>query len=326
MNTSHMAQTHHNISHMHERTLWWAMSLTGGFMFVEFIAGWWSGSLALMADSLHMLTDAAALALALFAVRWARRHADDHRTFGYGRVQVLAAFVNAAAVMGLSAVLATQAVRRIWRDDINIDSGVMFWVAVAGLFVNLVIFLILHRNQRDSLNIKAAALHVLGDLLSSAAVVVSALLIQWTGIWQIDLAATFIVATFIANSARYVIRESAHILLEGRPRNLSLSAVAAAVTEKVPEVAGVHNLHAWSLSGEDVLLTMHATLKEDSTRSDDDVLRSIKELLQQDFRIQHSTIQVERSFCDRDMPDLPAAAQEAAGDGHSHGPGCAHHH
>lgn len=318
-----LAHTHDNISKMHETSLWWAMTLTGGYMFAEFVAGWMSGSLALMADALHMFTDVGALGLALFAVRWAARHADDHRTFGYGRTQVLAAFVNASTVMLLAAFLTTQAVRRFWTPH-EVSSGLMFWVAVLGLFVNLVIFIVLHRNGKENLNMRAATLHVLGDLLSSAAVVGAALLIQYTGWYVVDTIATLVVAALIANSSRGIIKESAHILLEGRPRGLILGDVAKAIEAEVPEVKGLHHVHAWSLSGEDVLLTLHARVDEAAARKDDEIMADIKALLKAKFGISHSTIQFERlESCD-DHHCVGGGHAHLAHDGHDHA-GCVGH-
>lgn len=293
---SPLENTHHHISNMQEKTLWIALALTGGFMLVEFLGGWWSGSLALMADALHMLTDTAALGLALFAVIWSKRYADDHRHYGYGRLQVLAAFVNSLTVLGLSALLWTQAIRRFWQPR-PIEDGMMFWIAIIGLLVNLLIFVLLHRNQEGSLNIRAASLHVLGDLVSSAAVVAAALVIGKTGWTVIDPIATLVVAALIANSSRKVIAEAAHILLEGRPRSFDAAKVAAALRTAIPEVDGIHSLHAWSLSGEEVLLTLHARVEDHAARSDDEILLEIKKVLVDQFHITHSTVQVERAGC-----------------------------
>ena len=291
-----LESAHKTIAGMHEKTLWWALALTGGFMAVEFFGGLWAGSLALVADSLHMLTDTAALGLALFAVLWSKRHADEHRNYGYGRLQVLAAFVNGLTVLGLAAVLWAQAIRRFWNPP-EINDGLMFWVALAGLFVNLAIFVLLHRSHQGSLNIRAAALHVLGDLISSVAVVVAALVIGRTGLTWIDPLATLVVAAMIANSSRKIIGETSHILLEGRPRSFDGAKVAAALRNAVPEVTGIHHLHAWSLSGEDVLLTLHATIDDHAARSDDEVLLAIKTVLVEQCHITHSTVQVERAGC-----------------------------
>ena len=155
----------HELVHNHDRkrwrelSLWISTILTAGFMLVEFIAGWWAQSLALMADAVHMLADSGALGLALFAVRLSGRHADDHRTFGYGRLQVLAAFINGLTVLGLGSLIFTQAFRRLYRGTTpEVESGTMLWVAVAGLILNLIILLVLHRgNTRRGVSTKETA-------------------------------------------------------------------------------------------------------------------------------------------------------------------------
>lgn len=291
----------HNHSHSlivggkRELTLWFAVGLTTAFMVVEFIAGLVSGSLALIADAIHMLADAGALGLALFAVRLSRRHADDHRTFGYGRMQVLAAFINGLLVLGLSVIIWKEAIGRL-RNPHEVDYGIMLWVAVLGLLVNLVIMFVLHRGDSRSVNIKAAMIHVMGDALSSVAVIIGALGIWYFGFYIIDPIASIAVSLLIAYSAKNILAESGHILLEGRPPELKLDEVSAAIRETVPEVTGIHHLHAWSLSGEDLLATMHAAVPAECTRSNDELLREIKAVLQK-YHIHHSTVQIERTGC-----------------------------
>lgn len=306
---------HHHHGHekgrTRESTLWLATVLTGSFMFIEFISGWWAQSLALMADAVHMLADAGALGLALFAVRLSRRHADDHRTFGYGRLQVLAAFINGLLVLGLGSFIFTQAFRRLYRGTTpEVDTGIMLWVGIAGLVLNLVVLLVLHRGDTRSVNIRAAILHVMSDTLSSGAVIFGALMITYTGWHFWDAIATMGVALLIANSAKNILLESGHILLEGRPPNLKLDEVTNTIKGMVPEVIELHHVHAWSLSGEDVLITLHARLVEGAGRNDDEILAAIKSVLRERFGIYHSTVQTERRAC--------ADAHHHDHDGHAH--------
>lgn len=285
---------HHAADDNREKILKISLILTAAFMLVEFIAGFLAHSLALMADAVHMLTDAGALGLALFAVRWSRKNADEHRSFGYGRMQVLAAFVNGLAVAGLAALLSGQAIRRFWHPQ-EVESGLMLWVAVIGFLVNLAIFAVMHRSDGKNINIRAAALHVLFDLLSSAAVIIAALLIKFTGWMDFDAIATFVVSLLVAKGAKEIIAETGHILLEGKPRNLDLSAIAATIRSALPEVKDVHHMHAWSLSGEDVLLTLHLTINPGI--NPDEVLRKVKALLEEKFHIHHTTLQIECDGC-----------------------------
>lgn len=294
---SELAHTHHAIAHMREKTLITAVALTSGFMVLEFLAGWYAGSLALMADALHMLTDGAALGLALFAVVWSRKHADDHHHFGYGRMQVLAAFINSLIVMGLAAFLSARAVRRFWHPVEAIEFDLMFWVALVGLFVNIAIFFVLHRSHDKNVNIRAALLHVLGDLLSSVCVIAAALIMRYTNWVLIDPIATFIISALLAHSAKNIFYESGHILLEGRPVGFDPVKVVDKICQTIPEVKEIHHLHAWSLSGEDVLLTLHAIVSDDYIHSDDEILEQIKKILTSNFGIIHSTVQIERTKC-----------------------------
>jgi len=274
--------------------LWIAALLTGGFMFVEFFGGLYAHSLALMADAAHMLTDAGALGLALFALRWSRKNADEHRPYGYGRLQVLAAFINGLTVLGLASFIYLQAAWRFWSPK-PVDDFAMLWVAVVGLVVNMVVFGVLNLADRKNVNIRAAALHVSLDMLSSVGVIISALLISWTG-WDIlDPIASLIVATFVAKSAKSIVKETGHILLEGKPRGLDLAEVSAVIRAAVPEVENAHKMHAWSLSGEDTLLTLHLAVAD--TADTDHVLRTVKKLLADRFSIHHTTIQLECNGC-----------------------------
>jgi len=299
-----------------ELTLWLAVGFTSLFMVVEFVAGLWSGSLALIADAIHMLADAGALGLALFAVRLSRRHADDHRTFGYGRMQVLAAFINGLLVLALSVVIWKEAFKRVWAPE-PVEDGVMFWVAVLGLLVNLIIMAVLHRGGSRSVNIRAALAHVAGDALSSVGVIVSALAIGYFNAPILDPIASLGVSLLIAYSAKNILADSGHILLEGRPPELKLDDVSTAIREAVPEVQGIHHLHAWSLSGEDLLATMHVAVAAECTRSNDDILREIKDVLRK-FDVQHSTVQIERAGCADAAPVSAAAVPDHQGHHHDH--------
>jgi cobalt-zinc-cadmium efflux system protein len=292
MSAHHHHHHHHGLTR--ERVLWAAVALTFGFMVVEFVAGWYAHSLALMADAAHMLTDAGALGLALFALRWSQRHADSERHYGYGRLQVLAAFVSGLVVLGLAAFLSARAVRRFWHP-VEVHEQAMLWVAGVGLVINIVLWLMLRQTDKKSVNMRAASLHVLFDLLSSVAVIASALIIMATGWNLFDAVATFLVSLLIANGAREIIYESGHILLEGRPKGLDMAEVAATIRAAHPAIKNAHKLHAWSLSGEDTLLTVHISRAEATAA--DDVLKAVKQALADRFHIHHTTLQLEGATC-----------------------------
>ncbi|SEM71297.1 cation diffusion facilitator family transporter [Halomonas caseinilytica] len=276
--------------HDSQRRLGWAILLTGSFMVAELVGGVLSGSLALLADAGHMLTDAGALALALFAAWISRRPADTRRSYGYHRVQVLAAFVNGLTLIAIVVWIAIEAIRRLFAP-IAVAGSTMLVIAGLGLVVNLVVFAILHMGDRENLNIRGAALHVLGDLLGSVAAIIAAVVILLTGWTPIDPLLSLLVAALILRSAWKLTRESGHILLEGTPEGLDVERVKRELAEQLPEVRDVHHVHAWSLTPGRHLMSLHAILDEEADQ--ERVLVEIKAMLSDAFAVEHATIQVE---------------------------------
>jgi cobalt-zinc-cadmium efflux system protein len=277
-----------------ERRLAIAFVLTAGFMIAEFGGGLWTGSLALIADSGHMLNDAFALGLAVFAVRVASRPADSKRSYGYGRVQVLAAFTNAILLIFIAGAICWAAIGRIMAPP-EILSGPMLAIAFGGLVVNLIAFVLLRKSNGRNLNIRSALFHVVGDLFGSLAAILAAALILLFG-WSVaDPVLSIVVAVMIAVSAVAVLWESAHILLEGTPRDLSSETVVAALRAQFPAITDIHHVHIWSLDSEEPLITLHAVLKEGADR--EAVLGAIQEHLASQFGIVHATIQIEVGSC-----------------------------
>ena len=278
-----------------QRRLLGALCLTGGFMVVEAIGGVLSGSLALLADASHMLTDTAALGFACIAVLVAKRPIDTERTYGYHRFPVLAAHVNAITLLLLVAWIAVEAVARI-RQPVEILEGPMLAVAVIGLLVNLAAFRILHGGETDSLNVRGALLHVLGDLLGSVAAIVAALTIMATGWTPIDSILSLLVAVLILRSAVSLLRQTGHVLMEGRPEHLDVADVVRTITEAVPEVSAVHHVHIWSLSPDRPMMTFHARVGRSADH--DHVLERVLAKLRERFGIRHATVQLEHERCE----------------------------
>jgi cobalt-zinc-cadmium efflux system protein len=277
-----------------ERRVFLAMLLTGGFMFAEVAGGIAAGSLALLADAGHMLTDCASLALAWMAFRIGRRPHDAKRSYGYHRFQVLAAFVNGLALIAIVLWIGIEAARRLLAP-VEVLGGLMLAVAVAGLVVNLVVFWILHGGDRANLNIQGAVLHVMGDLLGSVAAIVAALVIYATGWMPIDPLLSLLVALLILRSAWLLVRKSGHILLEGTPDWLDVDDLRRSLAAAVPPVEDVHHVHAWMLTSERPLLTMHARVRPGADH--DEVLKAIQGVLARDHGIDHATIQIEPAGC-----------------------------
>ena len=277
-----------------ERRMLLVLSLTGGIMVAEVVGGLLSGSLALLADAGHMLTDTLALALAWLAFRLGRKPSDLRRSFGYHRLQVLAAFVNGLMLFLLCAWILVEAVHRIMEPQ-PVMGGAMLAVAVLGAVGNIVAFLILHRGDRHNLNVQGALLHVLSDLLGSVAAVGAAIVIMATGWTPIDPILSVLVSLLVLRAAWKVVRQSVHILVEGTPADIDVEELRRTLVEAVPEVTDIHHVHVWSLTAERPLLTMHALVPETADR--DAVLRALVKTLQRRFGIGHATVQIETGPC-----------------------------
>lgn len=307
----------HAHSHTHEETpagnggrLAFAFALTCMMLVVETAGGWWSGSLALLADAAHMLVDAGALALAWGAAVFALRPADARRSFGYARMEVLAGFVNALVQVLLVAVIAYEAIRRLLDTGaIHIQSGVMLVVAVVGLLVNAVVLRSLHTHDHDDLNTAGARLHVFGDLLGSVATVLAALLVRYLEWEWADPVLSLLVSLLILRSAFVLLKRSAHILLEGVPEGLATDEVRTALAAVDPDVAEVHHLHVWQLASGSRMATLHARLRDGGDAQH--VLLAIQRMLRERFSISHVTVQIESRDCLDPHSDC-------AGTGHVH--------
>lgn len=293
--SAHMSPPEHYRHHTSDESrLGWALLLTAGFMVVEVIGGIISGSLALLADAGHMLTDAAALGMAWLAERWSRRPADTLRSYGYDRLQILAAFVNGLGFIAVVIWICIEAVTRLFAPVV-VQANIMLGVAAAGLLVNLAAFALLHSQDSENLNVRGAAVHVLGDLAGSAAAVVAAIVILVTGWMPIDPLLSILVALLILRSAWIVVRQSTHILLEGSPPDMDVALLRRTLAEAVPAVRDLHHVHVWSLTPERRLLTMHVAT--DPAADQSETLRRVKRILTERFGIDHSTIQIENDQC-----------------------------
>ncbi len=289
----------HGHDHQHgsvdsERRVLLALVLTGSFMVVEVIGGLAAGSLALLADAGHMLTDTFSLALAFIAFRIGRWPQDSRRTYGYGRFQVLAAFVNGLTLVAIVAWIAFEAMRRLL-EPVEVLGGLMLAVAVVGLAVNLAAFTILHRGEQGNLNLRGATLHVLADILGSVAAIVAALVISFTGWMPIDPLLSLLVAALILRRAWFLLRRSGHILLEGAPEWLDEAELRDALVAAVPEVREVHHVHVWMLTTERPLITLHARVAPGVDQQE--ALHGIHRALAERFGIEHATVQIEIEGC-----------------------------
>lgn len=266
-----------------------ALVLIAAFMVVEAVVGWLSGSLALLADAGHMLADAGALALALAAQRWAARPRTERSTYGFRRAEVLAAFVN-GVLLALTAVFIIKEAALRWMTPVKIHGEGVVVTAVLGLVVNIVVALLLMRSQKDSLNVRAAFVHVTMDALGSVAAIAAGICVLVFGIMRADPALSVAIALLVAHSGWRVLKEATAILLEAVPPHLDVIAIEKAV-RAVPGVAGIHDLHVWRISDRFDAMTVHVTLARGAHGTD--VCRAVTERLHDDFGLEHVTIQPE---------------------------------
>lgn len=289
---------HHDHTHgANERSVGLAALLTGAFMAAELVGGLVSGSLALLADAGHMLTDFASLGLAWFGFRLTRRPASWRRTYGFDRFSVLIAFVNGVTLFAIAAWIVIEAFQRL-SQPADVAGGLMLWIAAGGLAVNIVAFLILQSGDRENLNIRAAALHVAGDLLGSIAAICASLVIIFTGWTPIDPILSVLVAVIILRSACRVVSESGHILLEGSPAGIDVRELGEDLQGALDEVEDVHHVHAWSISQERPMITLHARVREGADPQK--VIAAIKERIGSRFGIGHATVEIEYGACNDD--------------------------
>ena len=284
-----------------------AFILIAGFMVVEVAGGLLANSLTLLADAGHMFLDASALGFSWYALHISSREEDERLTYGYHRFQVLAAFINGLTILALTGWILFEAYSRLITPETMIPLPALV-VASVGLIVNIVAFRWLHQAD-DTANIRSAALHVLGDMLGSGAAIIAALTVYFTGWLYADPLLSLLIAAILARGAWRVLRQSAHILLEGVPDGIELEEIARTLTRKVSGVIEVHHLHAWALTAEKPLLTLHASVDQPMDLAE--VVVRMKSVLNEDFGIDHSTIQVEHGDCPDDSDAGLQHAQRA---------------
>jgi cobalt-zinc-cadmium efflux system protein len=295
----HSHHDHSGVGHNHApkanesnlRRIGIAALLTGLFMVVEVIGGVVSGSLALLADAGHMMMDFAALAMAWGAFIIAKRPANWHLSYGYDRVSILVAFVNGLTLFALALWIIWEAASR-FMDPGEVLAGPMLWVALGGLAVNCLVFWILMGADQHNLNIRGAVLHVLGDLLGSAAAIAAAIIILLTGWVLADPILSVLVAILILRSAWGLIRDSAHVLLQGAPKGLDKRELEADLLQNIPQLVRLENVHIWSVTPERPVLTLNAFIRPDEKI--EPIAARIKARIEDNFHIDHVTIDVVR--------------------------------
>lgn len=301
MADEHGGHAHNHTAGANSKMLAIALVLTTAFLIAELIGSFVFNSLALLSDAAHMFTDSAALAIALAAVKIGQRPADDARTFGYRRFEILAAAFNALLLFAVAGYVLWEGVGR-FLDPTEVQSTGMLIVASVGLIVNIVAIKLLSAGKDQSLNVKGAYLEVWADMLGSIGVIAGAILIMLTS-WQwVDPLVAIGIGLWVLPRTWTLLRDTAHILLQGVPRGTNITEVRN-VMNSVAGVAGVHDLHVWTIAGDDASLSAHISLVEGA---DPDVVRSgLLEVLDEQFGIHHVTIQTEGEPCVQDVSIHP---------------------
>ena len=296
--------------HTHAATItsqkmWWLTFFTFAFCLIELIAGYLSNSLALMSDAGHNFADGLALALSAYAVWIAKKPSDHKRTFGYHRVGILAALINAIGLVFMAGVIFWEAILRL-RSPEPVASSTMIWMAMLAVIVNSVIGWLLHEFSQKDLNIRSAYIHMLGDAAASVGVVIAGIIIAMTGAYIADPIVSIIFAILVLWSSWDILNESIHILLEATPAHINLVDVETTICE-VSGVLNVHDLHVWTISSGLIACSCHIQVAEQSVSKGQEILHRVADALEHEFKISHSTIQIEVTDCG----------------GHEHG---VHHH
>lgn len=293
----HLGHGHHHhhvtleLSARHFKVLQWVFGLTCIYLVIEVAGGIISGSLALLADGFHMFADAAGIGLSLFAAWLANRPAPPQRTFGYQRVEILAAFFNAVFLIGMSVYIMVESYQRFQSPE-PIQAGIMLPIAIGGLIVNIIAAKLLHADHEHNLNIKGVYLHVLGDLLGSVGAIAASLLIMFLGWRWADPMISALVSVLILHSAVNLLKEAMNVLLEGCPSHIDIEEIRQEILN-FEGVLNIHNLHVWNINLQQALLTAHLEVTPEAFTGE--TLNRVQITLKEKFGLSRVTLQLELS-------------------------------
>jgi len=289
----HDDHAHHDYRSQSRSRLWLVFALTLGYMSAEVIAGLYTGSLALLADAGHMLSDAAGIGLALFAFWFAARPATHFKSYGYHRTEILVTLANTIMLLGVSLFVLFAAFKRFSQPP-SVDALPMIWVALGGILINFISVRALHNSAKELLNTKGAYLEVLSDLFASAGVFAAALIMMFTKWYWVDPAISVLIGVLIIPRSWKLLSECVNILMEGTPSRIDLHIVENSI-KSVDGVTDVHDLHVWTITSGLDAMSVHVTISEGTASPV--VLNRVGELLRKQFNIKHSTIQIESVPC-----------------------------
>lgn len=278
----------HGARNQRKSTLKFILFMTFSFSIIEMIGGYFSHSLALVSDAIHMITDSSSLLLAFFMAHISNKPADHNHSYGHGRADILGAFVNSLFMLGVVGFIFYEAIIRIIHPE-NVESLSMFFIATIGLMINLISLFLLHKNHQN-LNIKAAIVHIVGDLLGSVAAIIASLIIYFTHWNIIDPILSIVVCLVLIGPTIHIIKKSVHVLMEGVPEHLSYQEIGKTLSD-VEYVVDIHDLHIWTMSSEHIALSAHIEIEH--IQYWESTLNVIQKLLAEKYQITHVTLQVE---------------------------------
>ncbi|HEX6982488.1 MAG TPA: cation diffusion facilitator family transporter [Balneolaceae bacterium] len=295
-----MAHSHHH-GHSHgegqtEGRLWISIFLNLGITLAEFIGGLISGSLSLLSDALHNLNDTTSLGVSLVARKVSKKEANREKTFGYQRAEIIGAFINLITLVIIALFLIKEGIERFYNPQ-PVDGMVMFIVAIAGLFGNLITAVLLHKSSKENINMRSAYIHIVSDALSSVGVIIAGILIMQYQWYIVDTILTLVIASYILWQSYLMLRETIDILMESSPSELELPSIQSAMS-KINGVLDVHHLHVWRLDEHNILLESHVVIDENQLSQMETIKSNLKHLLSSDFSIHHSTLEFEFEPCE----------------------------
>jgi cobalt-zinc-cadmium efflux system protein len=284
----------------------YSVAFTGTIFLAELIGGIWTGSLALLSDSAHVFMDLFALVLSLLAVRISSRPADDRHTYGFHRYEVLAALINGISLGIIALGIFYEAIQR-WQSPVEIRGTYMLIIAAVGLMVNILVAIILGRDEHVhdngrvhvDLNVRSAFLHVIGDAVSSVGVIIAAVLIQWTHALWLDAAVSVLIGLMILAGSYRVVRSAVHILIEGVPEGIAIDEVSNSMMG-VEGIDSIHDLHVWNICSGHIALSAHIVSHQRRSADDDTKRQRLNSVLAEKFRINHTTLQFESIACEEE--------------------------
>lgn len=292
---------HHHGHHHHDHSdnsavkLWFSIFFNLVITIAEIVGGILSNSLALLSDAIHNLNDTASLGIALYAQKVSKRNANDDKTFGYKRAQIIGAFVNLITLVIVALFLIKEGVERFF-DPQTIDGYTMFWVAIIGLAGNLITAILLFKDAKESLNIRSAFIHIISDALSSVGVIIGGWLILKYNWYIVDTILTVMIGTYILWHSYHMLRLTINILMESKPDHIDLEKLKNEI-EQIDHVCGAHHVHVWRLDENSTLLESHVVIEKDDLIRMEEIKSAVKKMLHDKFHISHSTLEFEFEPC-----------------------------